>query len=81
MYGRAKQAVSSRVRPVTPAEPGQAERYDSEYKRNGTANIFIGFEPLVGMRFTQITEHRTNIDWANYIKYLADDCYPQAEKI
>lgn len=73
--------LTSFVRPKIPASPGQAERYDSEYKRNGTANIFIAFEPLAGVRFTKVTEHRTSVDWAEFAKELVDEHYPEAEKI
>ena len=73
--------LTAEVRPKIVAEPGHVERYDTEYKRNGTANIFMGFEPLKGVRFTEITERRTNIDWAEFIKYLVDEEYSEAEMI
>lgn len=75
-----KQLIAE-VREPIKAKPGTVERYDCEYKRNGTSNIFMGFEPLAGHRFTKITEQRTKIDWAKYIKELVDDHYPDAEKI
>lgn len=65
-----------------PMRPGSVRKYDTEYERNGTANIFIAFEPLQGIRFTQVTEQRTKQDWANFIRSLVDkDCYKDAEKI
>lgn len=64
-----------------PAKAGQVERYDAEYKRNGTANIFMAFEPLKGVRFTKTTDRRTSVDWAEFIKELVDERYPEAEKI
>ena len=75
-----KQLIAE-LRPKIPGKPGQAERYDFEYKRNGTANIFMAFEPLAGVRFTKVTDRRTSVDWAEFVKELVDEHYPQAEKI
>ncbi len=69
------------VRAPLPVEPGKPCRYDTEYKRNGTANIFMAFEPLIGQRYTKVTEQRTKIDWAYFIQELVDQHYPYAEKI
>src|SRR5439155_23823037 len=69
------------VRAPLPAEPGKPLRYDTEYTRNGTANIFVAFEPLAGQRMTKVTEQRTKIDWAHFIKELVDQHYPHGEKI
>ena len=69
------------VRAPLPAEPGQLLRYDTEYKRNGTANIFMAFEPLAGQRYTKVTEQRTKVDWAHFIKELVAHHYPHVEKI
>jgi transposase len=70
------------VRASSPMQPGKVEKYDCEYERNGTANIFIAFEPLQGTRFTKVTNRRTKIDWAEYIKGIVDkDCYRDADKI
>jgi DDE superfamily endonuclease len=69
------------VRAPLPAEPGKPLRYDTEYKRNGTANIFIAFEPLAGKRQTKVTEQRTQVDWAHFIKELVDQHYPHVETI
>lgn len=75
-----KQLVKeTRVRLRT--KEGVVERYDSEYERNGTANIFMGFEPLSGKRFVKITERRTKADWALYIKELIDSKYAEAKKV
>ena len=64
-----------------PARPGQPARYDYEYVRNGTANMFLAFEPLIGWRAVQATERRTRIDFAHCIKDLVDGQYPQATGI
>ena len=69
------------VRAPIPAQPGWPLRYDTEYQRNGTANIFIAFEPLSGQRMTKVTEQRTKIDWAHFIQELIDQHYPHVEKI
>lgn len=69
------------VRAPLSAQPGKPLRYDTEYKRNGTANIFIAFEPLSGQRMTKVTEQRTKIDWAHFIQELIDQHYPHVEKI
>lgn len=69
------------VREPIPAQPGQAQRIDYEYQREGVADLFMFFEPLAGKRFVKVTDQRTRIDWAQAMKYLADEVYPDAEKI
>ena len=54
---------------------------DSEYIRKGTCSIFLFTEPLAGYRHAKALERRTKIDWANQMKWLADEVYPDAEKI
>jgi hypothetical protein len=66
---------------ILPIEKGQPLRQDYEYERNGTANIFMAVEPLVGKRKTFVTDQRTNQDFAELLRYLSDDGYPDAEKI
>ncbi|MCK5923413.1 MAG: IS630 family transposase, partial [Methylococcales bacterium] len=61
-----------------PASPRHLERVDYEYKRNGTANIFMFTEPLRGWRWASVTERRTRIDWAHAVKHLLDKEYPNA---
>jgi hypothetical protein len=63
------------------AKAGQVERFDDEYVRNGTANIFIAFEPLSAHRLTQVTERRTRVDFAEGVRDLANVHYPTAEVI
>jgi transposase len=77
---KSKQLVDD-VREPLPGGPGQAARHDYEYERNGTANLFIVCEPLVGWRHLKVTDRRTKIDWAHCIKELVDLHYPHAEKI
>ena len=64
-----------------PVAPGQPTLYDYEYKRNGTANIFMLVEPLAGWRQVTVTERRTMRDFAAQMKQLVDICYPEAERI
>ena len=61
--------------------PGDSKKIDSEYIRNGTCSIFAFIEPLGGKHHVSVREHRTAVDWAEEIKYLVDEMYPDAEKI
>ena len=69
------------VRPALPPEPGQPARWDYEYERRGTVNVFLCCEPLAGQRWVSVTDRRTAIDWAQQIKDLVDVRYPAAERI
>jgi hypothetical protein len=75
-----KQLIGETRTPL-PLEPGKPERYDSEYERNGVQNIFLGFEPLKGLCIVQVTERRTAVDWAHYMRFVIDEHYPDAERI
>jgi transposase len=75
-----KQLIGEVRRPI-PIEPGQPERFDSEYSRNGVANLFIAFEPLVGQRLVEVTDQRTRIDFAHFVKKLVDEHYQTAKTI
>jgi transposase len=75
-----KQLIKEVRKPIA-AKSGWVERYDTEYERNGTCNIFVDVEPLAGKRHTQVTERRTKVDWAEYIKELVDVRYATAEKV
>lgn len=75
-----KQLVGETAEPI-PAEPGQPERFDYEYVRNGTANLFMLSEPLAGWRHVMVTERRTARDFAEVLRWLAEDVYPDAEKV
>jgi transposase len=77
---RPKQLVGELRRPV-PAIPGKPARYDYEYKRNGVANLFMMFEPLVSKRRVKVTERRTKKDLAECLQELVDKIYPEADKI
>lgn len=69
------------VRLPLPMQPGQPAREDYEYERRGTANLFLGCEPLAGRRWVEVTDRRTAVDWAHQIKALVDARYPEAERI
>jgi hypothetical protein len=75
-----KQLVAETRRPL-PAEPGQVERYDDEYARCGTANLFMLFEPWAGFRHVKVTERRTAVDFAEVLRDLVEVHYPHAERI
>ena len=75
-----KQLVKEVKEPIPP-RLGTPQRYDTEYIRNGTCNLFIFFEPLKGWRHIEVTDRRTAIDWAHQIKTLLDDYYPKAKKV
>jgi hypothetical protein len=69
------------VRAPLPARPGRVATTDHEYKRNGTAALFMVCEPLVGRRHVRVRARRTAVDWAHVIKEVVDHLYPKAEKI
>jgi transposase len=69
------------VRQSIPAEPGQIERYDCEYKRNGTANLFIFLDAHRSWRKVKVTDSRTAVDFAACMRELADVDFPEAERI
>jgi transposase len=64
-----------------PARPGHVAKYDYEYERNGTSNLFIFFAPLENWRHIKVTEQRTKIDFAHCLQELVDTHFPEAEKI
>jgi hypothetical protein len=66
---------------VLPPKPGQVQGIDYEYERNGTANIFMAVEPLVGKRYVSVTDRRTSQDFAEFLRQLSDEAYPQTEVI
>lgn len=64
-----------------PPKPGQVERYDYEYKRNGVRNLNVVFEPLIGRRQIIISERHTMQDFARCMKWLVDEVHPEAQII
>ena len=78
-----EQSVTLRedTRDPHPAKPGQVKRVDNEYKRNGTAQLFIFTEALAGWRRVSARERRTARDWAEEVRVLLDEVYPQAKRV
>ena len=68
-------------RPPLPVRVGSPAKEDSEYQRNGTANLFMAFEPLAGRRVVEVTARRTAIDFAKFLKRLLDEVYPKAARV
>ena len=75
-----KQLVGEVAEPI-PAAPGRPERVDYEYTRNGTANLFMISEPLLGWRAVHVTERRTAVDFAEVVRWLVEEVHEEAEKV
>jgi hypothetical protein len=73
-----KQLLGDKRTPI-PIKPGSPEKYDYEYVRNGTANIFVAVEFKAGKRVTQVTQRRTRMDFAEFMKILITKNYSEAE--
>jgi len=75
-----KQLIGESRAPL-PAKPGELERYDYEYVRNGVVNLFMFFAPLHNWRHVKVTARRTKEDWAYCMRDLVDVHFPQAIRI
>ena len=75
-----KQLIAETRVPIA-AKPGQPGRHDYEYRRNGTANLFMMFAPLEGWRHVKVTDRHTALDYAQVLKELSDTHFPGSEKI
>jgi len=75
-----KQLIAETRAPLPP-KPGKPVRYDYEYQRNGTRNLFLFCEPQVGWRHIVVTAQRTMEDFAEQMRWLVDTRYPEAEVI
>jgi hypothetical protein len=64
-----------------PMRPGDTEKIDYEYEREGVCNVFLACEPLAGKRSAKVTARRTRADWAAFMREVIDVHYPKAEKI
>jgi hypothetical protein len=71
----------SEVRRPLPVQPGRAARYDYEYRREGTCNLFLFVQPHTGWRHVKVTDRRTKQDFAQCMKDLVDVHFPEAEAI
>src|ERR671932_246152 len=69
------------VRVPLPTRPGQPARFDYEYRRHGTANLFMICEPLLGWRSVQVTQRRTAKDFAGVLAWLVEEVHPEAEAV
>lgn len=77
---KSKQLIEE-VRSPLEVKPGTCRRQDSEYRRNGTRNLFVAIEPLAGYRVVEITQHRKKEDFVHFIQELVKIHYPHANKI
>lgn len=75
-----KQLIGQTREPLPPI-PGAVERFDHVYVRHGVANLFLAFEPLAGWRTIAVTDHRRRLEWALFVKSLADGRCREADKI
>lgn len=80
-FDEASKELHAEVREPLPASPGQPARRDYEYARRGTANIFLAVEPLAGVRHLTVTERRGAADFAEQMRRLCDERYPEATVI
>jgi hypothetical protein len=80
-FDEASKQLIKETRTPIPAAPGRPATTDYEYERNGTANLFMMFEPLAGKRHVKVTARRTALDYAHVVRELVDVLYPNAEKI
>ena len=80
-FDEASKQLIKETRVPIPAVPGRPATSDYEYERNGTANMFMMFEPLAGQRHVKVTARRTALDYAEVVRELVDVHYPHVEKI
>jgi hypothetical protein len=80
-FDESSKELRADVRECMPLGRGQQIRQDYEYHRLGTRNLFMLYEPLVGWRHVEVTEHRKKEDWAHIMRQLVDDWYPNAKRI
>ena len=73
--------LHAETRPGQPPCPGHAERRDYEYRREGTADLFVLVAPHLGWRHVAVTDQRTKLDYAEQLRYLAEEAFPDAESI
>jgi DDE superfamily endonuclease len=80
MDEKSKQLLADSRKPIE-AKPGKPQKYDYEYKRKGTCNIFVAVEPKAGRRVIQVTDTRTKTDFAYFIEELVENQFAQAKCI
>jgi DDE superfamily endonuclease len=69
------------ARPPLPTRPKHPAEEDHEYVRNGTANLFLAFEPLAGWRHVEVTERKTKVDFARFVRWPVTERHGAAEKV
>lgn len=69
------------LRESQPMQPGQVERVDSAYKRKGVVSLFLFTEALSGWRRVSVRERRTAVDWAEEVKVILEEIYPEAKRV
>ena len=80
-FDEASKQHTSETRILLPSRPGSVAKYDYEYERNGTSNLFLFFAPLEAWRHVKVTDQRTAIDFAYCMRDLVDIHFPDAIKI
>ena len=69
------------VREPLPVRPGSPAKQDYEYEREGMANLFVAAEPLGGPRHVEVTQRKTAVDFAWFLKRVSDEWYPDARQV
>lgn len=77
---KSKQLLCDTRSPL-PMQPGRPAKYDYEYRRAGTCNLFVAVEPKGGRRTVLVTDHRTNVDFVSFIRHLLERVYASARRI
>ena len=80
-FDETSRQLTGEVRPPIKAVLGRVERYDTEYQRNGTRNLFMICEPKAGWRHVAVTGRRTAVDFAHQMRWLVDEAYPDAQVV
>ena len=79
--GEMSRQLLDHTRDPIETEPGKPRRHDHHYERNGTVNLFTFFEPLAAHRVVLTRDRRTKIDWAECVRKVLDEHYPDAETV
>ena len=80
-FDEGSKQLTKETRLPLPPRPGAVAKYDYEYERNGTGNLFLCFAPLQAWRHVKVTARRTRVDFAHCMRDLVDIHFPQADKI
>ena len=80
-FGETSKQLIGHTRVPIRARAGRVQRHDYEYRRNGTRNLFMFCEPKGGGRHVEVTERSTAVDFAEQMRWLVDEAYPDVGKI